>query len=91
MNKLLMVILALLIAVAISGCHGSDHSDNNTAVSSLAMTLGQEYELNVGDWIEADAAETPVVSVRHVFAEDKKYVTLISGSALLHLATQVVQ
>lgn len=75
--------LALVLLLLVVGCGGS----SNSAVSAeqpqgVAMVLNQEYEVAAGDTL-IPADEATRITVRHVFAENKKYVTLLAGSARL--------
>ncbi len=85
MKKLLFVVLTLMMAAVIAGCGSSSDSITDTGI--IAMEIGVEYQVNDGDRVESDGADSTEVSVRHVYEDDTKYVTLLSGSALLHQST----
>ncbi len=87
MKRLLFVVLAFVMAAGIAGCGSSSDSDSSPSTGIIAMELGVEYQVNSGDRVEPDGADSTEVSVRHVFEDDTKYVTLLSGSALLHQST----
>ncbi|MBE0596763.1 MAG: hypothetical protein IH614_05815 [Desulfuromonadales bacterium] len=86
-RNLSMLFLTLGALLLITGCGGSS-SDRGSAVDpddgreEIAMQLDQEYEVIRGDVVISEDAETRI-AVRHVFEGDKKFITLLAGSATL--------
>ncbi|MDO3378898.1 hypothetical protein [Geoalkalibacter halelectricus] len=83
-RNLLMLALAALLLLLVAGCGGS--SSNPAAVDEdpqgIALVLNEEYEVFAGDMLVPEDEDTRI-AVRHVFADDKRYVTLLAGSATL--------
>lgn len=67
--------------LALGGC-GKGSFDAATPVQVTAMVAGQEYEVQPRDRVEPDA-DGGNISVRHELATDRKFVTLLTGSATL--------
>lgn len=87
-HNLLMLTLASMLLLLVAGCGGS--SSNPAAVDEepqgFAMVLDQEYEVVAGD-VLIPVDEDTRIAVRHVYEGDKKYVTLLAGSATLVYGT----
>lgn len=80
MNKLLTILCVLMTVMTLAGCGNSSSSDKDW----MTMEIGTEYPISTGDRIEPDGNEFPIIRVRHVADGDLKYVTLLSGAALLY-------
>lgn len=89
-HNLLMLALASLLLLLVAGCGGS--SSNPAAIDEepqgIAMVLDQEYEVATGDVLIPEDEDTRI-AVRHVYEGDKKYVTLLAGSATLVLGADL--
>lgn len=69
-------VLLLLI-----GCNSSGSFNKNTQ-TILPLSVGEELEVLSGDTI-SPADEQTRIELRHVLGTDKKFVTLVSGTAEL--------
>lgn len=94
-QNVLMLALASMLLLLVAGCSGSSSSpaivdeepqDSPAVVDEepqdIAMVLDQEYAVDAGDMLIPEDEETRI-AVRHVYEDDKKYVTLLAGSATL--------
>ncbi|MBE0597655.1 MAG: hypothetical protein IH614_10320 [Desulfuromonadales bacterium] len=83
-HNLLMLASASILLLLVAGCSGnsSDPAVIDEEPQGIAMVLDQEYAVGAGDMLVPEDEETRIV-VRHVYADDKKYVTLLAGSATL--------
>ena len=83
-SNLLILALAALLLLLVAGCGGSSSTPAGVdeAPQGIAMVLDQEYEIFSGDMLKPEDEETRI-AVRHVYVEDKKYITLLAGSATL--------
>lgn len=83
-DNVLRLTLASVVLLFMAGCGGS--SSNSAVVEDqpqgLAMVLNQEYQVAAGD-VLIPKDEATRIAVRHVYLDDKKYVTLVAGSATL--------
>ncbi|KIH78012.1 hypothetical protein SAMN05660860_02320 [Geoalkalibacter ferrihydriticus] len=80
--KSLCLVLAALVGLFwIAGC-GTSSNRGAAQDGVILMQLNEEYEVYEGDVLEPTDEDTRIV-VRHVFEDDKKYVTLLAGSATL--------
>ena len=89
--------LALVIAiVTFTGCSSNSSSiaESNTTVTTptttLSLVIGEEVEVYKSDEVKPEDSDTEI-SVRHLLGSDKKYVTLLSGSAELIRGESVVE
>ena len=90
-DNVLRLTLASVLFLLMAGCGGSSSSSSNNAVvedqpQGLAMVLNQEYQVATGD-VLIPKDEATRIAVRHVYLDDKKYVTLVAGSAVLVYGT----
>lgn len=71
----------LVAALTVTGCSSDDHAASPESQQQVvALTLGVETEVFSGDQV-LDAEGDASIRVRHDDAGDRKFVTLLSGSA----------
>jgi hypothetical protein len=92
-NSLLMLGLVSLLLLLVAGCGGSSSNpaafdEEPQAPQTLVLALDQEYEVFAGDMLEPEDEDTRI-AVRHVYEDDKKFVTLLAGSATLVYGTDL--
>ncbi|KIH78004.1 hypothetical protein SAMN05660860_02325 [Geoalkalibacter ferrihydriticus] len=87
--KSICLVLAALVGVLwIAGCGSSNNRSDAAQDGVIVMQLDEEYELHEGDVLEPTDEKTRI-TVRHVFEDDRRYVTLLAGSATLLLGDEV--
>lgn len=79
-----LALVALGVLFWVAGCGSSSNRSSAAQDGVIVMQLNVEYELDVGDVLEPKDDETRI-AVRHVFEDDRRYVTLLAGSATLIL------
>ncbi|MDX1755696.1 MAG: hypothetical protein R3175_06535 [Marinobacter sp.] len=73
----------LVAALALTGCSSDDHTASPASKQeAVALALGEETEVFSGDQVLDTGGDTRI-RVRHDDASDRKFVTLLSGSAEL--------
>lgn len=72
--------LTLLLIIFLAGCSSS--SSYSKSETTISLVVDEEIEVFKGDEIKS-IDESTEISVRHLLGSDKKYITLISGSAEL--------
>ncbi len=86
-KSICLVLAALVGLLWLAGC-GSSSNRGAAQDGVIPMQLNEEYEVYEGDVLEPTDAETRI-AVRHVFEDDRRYVTLLAGSARLILDDEV--
>lgn len=77
--------LAPALGPLLTGCCGGRGSNSPGPVDDqggIVMQLDIEYAVTAGDSVIPEGEDT-CLAVRHVFEGDRKYVTLLAGSATL--------
>lgn len=92
-QRLLKLSLAAMLLLMVAGCGSSSSTpsvvdEEPQPPQTLVMALDQEYEVAAGDILIPDDEDTRI-AVRHVYENDKKYVTLLAGSATLVLGADL--
>ncbi len=87
MRLLNKIYLTAGVVLLLSGCGSSGSFES--AETIIPLSVGEEMELISGDRISPVNEETQI-ELRHVLGSDKKYVTLVSGSAELIRGSYIV-
>lgn len=92
-QNVLMLALASMLLLLVAGCGGSSSTpavvdEEPQPLHTIVLAIDQEYEVAAGDVLIPEGEDTRI-AVRHVYKGDKKYVTLLAGSATLVYGTDL--